>query len=171
MGIMGADTLKTTLTNPARSYLFDVLIPVPIGNGNTTTFQVKAQSSEIPERTNGVINVPYKQTAGIVFAGKLNYSHKWSCSFLEGEDKSIWNALSSWQQTIVDGVAGVGVGDPFYKTDCYLNLLRVDGTTFMSLKLKGAWVQSVGDVALSYGVESIITYNVTFAFDSIEDVS
>ena len=70
MALMGLDSLKSNLTNPARTYLWEVVIPVPIGNGDTDTYTVRAQTTEIPARSNGEITIPFKQTAGIKVAGK-----------------------------------------------------------------------------------------------------
>jgi hypothetical protein len=172
MGNMGVDNLKNHLTNAARVFLWDVLIPVPIGDGDSVTYQIRAQSSEIPARGNEVITIPYKATAGIRVAGKLNYGgNTWECTFIEGEDKKVFDAIFSWQQKIVDNVAGIGVGDPLYKTDVYITLQKVSGETFMKLKMKGAWIQNMGKTALQYGTDETIKYSVTFCFDSVEDAS
>jgi hypothetical protein len=166
MAEMGIDSLKGNLSNPARSYLWDVVIPVPIGGGESTTYQMRAMSAEIPSRSNDPITIPYKQTAGFVVAGKLKYTHEWSCEFREGEDKKVFDALRGWQQNIVNDAFGVGIGDPLYKTDIYITTLKTDGSIWMKLKLKGCWVSSVDAVTLSYADDGLITYKVKFAFDS-----
>jgi len=165
---MGVDSLKANLTNPARSYLWDVIIPVPIGGGDSLTYQLRAQSTEIPEVSVGTDHIPYKQTGGVEVAGRKSYTHTWTCTFLEGEDMRMYDALYEWCQKIVHDVAGIGVGDPLYKSDCYVNLLGVDGSTTKKFKLKGAWVQTIGSTSLSYDTDGVIRYNVTFRFDSFE---
>lgn len=168
MSLMGQDALKSNLSLPQRAYLFDVLIPVPIGDGDFNTLQVRARSTQIPSRSNEVISIPYKQTAGIVIAGKDKLEHTWTCTFMEGEDQLIWNAISTWQQTIVDSVAGISNGN--YQTDVYLNMDSTAGNTTMNLKLKNAWISNVGAVALNYeGAGAIVTYSVTFSFDYFID--
>ena len=168
---MGIDSLKGNLTNPARTYLWQVIIPVPI-KGGSTTYQLRAQSSQIPGRSNEEITIPYLQTAGIVVAGKLSYPHKWQCTFIEGEEKLIFDAIHDWQQAIVDDVFGVGVGDPSYKTDVYITLLTTQGDTFMALKIKGAWIQNNADVGLTYASgDGTVKYAVTFTYDSWEDAT
>jgi len=171
MAEFGTDSLKANLTNPQREYLWEVLIPTPIGAGSTETFQVRAQSSQVPGRKNSPIPIPYKQTAGVVVAGKLEYDHTWACTFVEGEDKKVYDAIYSWQQAIVNDLAGVGVGDPLYKTDMFIILQTTAGGTSLQLKLKGAWVQELGAASLSYDSTNVIKYSVTFAFDTTEKMN
>jgi len=168
---MGIDSLKANLTNPARTYLWEVLVPVPIGDGDSEIFTIRAQSSEIPSRSYGEIQIQYKQTPGIKVAGKLQYDQSWSCTFVEGEDKKVFDALQSWQQQVVDNKAGTGAGDPNYKADVYITTIKTDGDIYMKLKLKGAWVQEVAKVSLDYSNNETIKYNVTFAFDRWEDAT
>jgi hypothetical protein len=145
--------------------MWDILIPVPIGEGQTTTYQIRAQSTQIPGRSNDAIAIPYKQTAGVMVAGKAVYPHTWTCSFIEGEDKLVFDAIYSWQQQIVDDGFGVGIGDQGYKTDIHMTLLTTQGDTFMNIKLKGAWIQNMENVALAYADNETIKYQVTFEYD------
>ena len=171
MAEFGTDSLKANLTNPQREYLWEVLIPTPVGDGSTETFQLRAQSSQVPGRSNPQIPIPYKQTAGVVVAGKLTYDHTWECTFVEGEDKKVYDAIYSWQQAIVNDIAGIGVGDPLYKTDMYILLQTTTGGDSLRLKLKGAWVQSLGMASLTYAGDNTIKYTVTFAFDTTEKMN
>jgi hypothetical protein len=171
MTLMGLDSLKSNLTNPARTYLWEVLVPVPKGDGDSDTYTIRAQSAEIPGRSNGEIVIPFKQTAGIKVAGKLKYDQQFAVTFIEGEDKKVFEAVQSWQQLIVNNVTGIGVGDPFYKSDVYLTTITTAGATYMKIKLKGAWIQNIGKVAMSYATDGTVSYGVTFAFDTWEEVS
>ena len=98
MSNLGVDSLKGNLTNPSRSYLWDVLIPIPIGGGDFATYQIRAQSTQIPQSSTTSIHIDYKQTAGIELAGKKSYEHTWACAFLESEDHKTYDALYAWQQ-------------------------------------------------------------------------
>ena len=167
MSLMGQDSLKSNLSLPQRNYLFDVLIPVPVGDGDFNTLQVRARSAQVPSRSNEVITIPYKQTAGIVVAGKDHLEHTWTCQFMEAEDQRIWSAISTWQQTIFDNVAGISNGD--YQTDVYLNMGATSGQPTMNLKLKNAWISNYGPVALSYEQNGIVVYDVTFSYDYFID--
>ena len=167
---MSIDSLKANLTNPQRAYMFDVIIPVPVGTGTSTLFQIRAESASIPSVSAGVLAIPYKQTAGIQVAGKKVYDHTWTVTFRESEDHATYDALYSWTQAIVHDVAGVGIGEPLYKTNCFVNMLAIDGSKTISFNLKGAWLQTIGQFQVDYKADSIVTYSATFQFDSMEIV-
>jgi hypothetical protein len=171
MANMSTDALKANLSNPQMGYLWEIIIPTPIGDGDVETFQLRAQSTQIPSRDQGQIVIPYKQTAGVAVPGKLAYTHKWDCTFIEGEDKKVWDAIYSWMQLIVNGITGTGTGDSSIKTDIYLTELSRAGATTLKLKLKGCYVMAIGQVPLSYKEEGFVEYTVTFSFDSVETSS
>jgi hypothetical protein len=110
--------------------------------------------------------VPYKQTAGINFAGKNTYTHTWELSFIEGEDKKVHDAIYGWLQSIIDDVDGIGDGDDMIKQDIYLNLLSTKGTIDQTFKMIGAFPIKLGAVEVTYTEERVVTYPVTFSFDS-----
>jgi len=169
MTTMNADALKNDLTNPQRTYMWEVLVPTPVGEGEAQDFLIRCQSTSIPERSVGTIVVPFKQSAGVVYPGKLTYTHTWDCTFIEGEDKKVFNAIYSWQQKIVHDRTNLGVGDFFVKTDIYLTLLSTQGEKTMRIKLVGAFPSVRGDVALNYDDEGNVLYPVTWSYDHWEE--
>lgn len=166
---MGVTNLKSNLTNPARVYLWEVLIPNPIGGGDYETLMLRAQSTSQPERSVGAINIPFKQSAGIVYPGKLTYPHTWDVTFVEGEDRAIFDAFYAWAQKIVHDKDNVSSGE--IKTNLYLNLVDTKGDINKRIKLVGCYPQAIGAVTLDYGAEGQVALPVTFAYDSWEEVS
>lgn len=165
------NTLKNNLTNPQRTYLWDILIPSPIGGGDSDTLSVRAQSVQKPSREVGAIHVPWRQSAGLNFPGKLAYTHQWECTFIEGEDHKIHDAIYGWMQTIVDDYDNIGAGDDQIKSDIYLNLLGVNGAVTLKIRLIGCYVQRLGEISFSNDTEAIASYSVLFSFDSWEIVA
>lgn len=171
MAEMGVDKLRNNLTNVARQYLFEVLIPAPIGGGDSETLMVRCQAASIPGRSVGEITVPFKQTPGVKFPGKMTVDHRWECTFVEGEDRAIHEAMYGWAQAVVDDYGGISQGDGNIKRDLYLNLLSTAGEVYQRIKLVGAYVQEIGSVDLSYEQEGYITYRVVFSYDRWEVVT
>lgn len=170
MASFSVDTLKNNLTNPQRTYLFEILIPSPIGGGDGNVIAIRAESTEIPGKSFGRIAIPYKQTAGIEVAGKLTYDHTWSVVLREGEDHASYDVLNDWANYIVNPLTGIGVGDPLYKTDLYVIEQTTVGGTSLKFKIKGAWIQNIAKVALSYADEGIVKLDCTFVFDDFEPI-
>ena len=169
MAQMGVESLKHNLSNPARVYLWDVIIPNPLGDGDTDTLMLRAQTASIPGRSFGEILVPYKQSAGTKYPGKLTYDHTWDITFIEGEDKKMFDAFYSWVQKIVHDFDNVGDGDTEIKTDMYLQLLTTKQQPFQKIKLVGCYPQAIGNVDLAYDAENPVRYTVTFSYDRWEE--
>jgi len=168
MAEMGVNALKNNLTNPARTYLWEMIIPNPIGGGDSETLTLRCQSTNVPGRSFGEIKVPFKQSAGLKFPGKLTYSQIWACTFIEGEDKKIFDAIHAWNQSVINDYENIGEGDTEIKQDLYLTLLTTKGDEALKIKLVGCYPQEVGEVALNYETEDSIKYPVTFSFDRWE---
>jgi hypothetical protein len=173
MAQMGIDSLKANLSNPARTYLWDVIIPTPIGIGSADNLMLRCQSSQLPGRSTEKIDVNYKQTGGVRFHGRLRFpgDGTWALTFIEGEDRAMFDAFYSWCQKQVDARIGTGEEDPNTKTDVLLSLITTKGDEWLRLKLLGAWVQDIANVDLSYADSRVIEFTVTMAYDYWEQVS
>lgn len=168
---MGVDVLKTGLTNPQRVYLWEILIPNLLGGGDAEILKARAQSTQIPGRGVGEIKIPHKQTAGVKYPGKLTYEQTWNVTFIEGEDKKVFQALHAWNQKVVHDVTGLSDGDENIKTNLYLQLLTTKGGESHKIKLVGCYPQTVAPVEMSYGGDGVVNLTVTFSYDSWEQVS
>jgi len=164
---MSINSLKSELTNVARSYLWELLIPSPIGDGGAKTILTRCMTTNIPGRSVGNIHVPYKQTAGLEFPGKLSYDHTLECTFIEGEDKETFNAFYSWAQAVVNDRQGTGSGS--YSTDMYLSLITRAGEEYHKLWFHDCYVDAISQVPLDQGADGEIRYTVTFRFNWWED--
>jgi len=162
MSEMSVNSLRDNLGNPARAYLWEFLCANPLG-GDTETLLLRCRSASIPGVSVGSILVPYKQTGGLKFPGKKTFSHTWACSFIEGEDRAIWDAFYAWAQAIINTETGLGAWN--IKRDLYLHLIDTDGTVSKKIKIVGAYVESQDDVSLTQDSETEVTVNITFSYD------
>lgn len=166
---MSADNLKHDISNPARVYLFDVVLSKIIGGGNKDHLEVRAQSTVIPGRSFGDIHIPYKGTPGIKFPGKLIMPQLWPSVFVEGIDQEVFDAIYGWKQAIQNARTGIGGLDSSIKADIYLRLLDQQENVIKKIKLVGCYPQSVDDVPVAYDDEAMIMYNVGFSYDYWEE--
>ena len=167
----GIDVLKNNLTNPARAYLFDVIFPIPMGGGDAETLMLRCQASSIPMVGIGEIKVPYKQTAGTKYHGKVIMDQTWDLTFIEGEDKAIFQEFYNWIKKVVDPKSGIGSPDPDVKTDVILSLKTTADEEYLKIKLRGVWIQRINAVTLDYGTEDPIRLPVTLAYDYWEQLT
>jgi len=170
MANMGAECLNNNLANPARTYLWEVLFTNPIGGGDDDVLRLRCQATNVPGKSVGEILIPYKQSPGIKFPGKLTMSHTWTCTFIEGTDKKVFTALHKWSQAIIHDRLNVGGPDVAIKSDIYLRLLDTQGNVFQTIRFVGCYVQAIDDVPLSYEDEDAIKYTATFSYDFWEEV-
>lgn len=177
---MSVDALRNDLSNPARSYLWELIIPNLIATmGDPRTMMIRCQTAELPDRSVGTIQIPFRQTAGLVFPGKLTMSHTVDLQFVEGEDRKIFNALYVWSNAIVNNKTGKSSGEGFglglpintgvrYKADVFINLLNTNGVIAQIIRLTGCFVQNVAKVPLN-NEESEIKINATLSYDTWEN--
>ena len=173
MARMGVDNLKSNLSNVARVYLWEVLFPNIIGGGaDTETLLLRAQSTNLPARDTGSIVVPYKQTGGVAYPGKVSFGdHQWEVTFIEGEDKAVFEAFYKWVEKVVSARDGVGNPVPEVKVDVQLNLLNTKGEQFLGIRLIGCWIKTIGRTELSYERDEPLRFTVTLVYDWWEEVS
>ena len=164
---MSIDGLKNNLTNPLRTYTWDVTFFSPVG-GEGTTLSLRCQSASKPGRSVGSIAVPYKQSAGIQYPGKLAYSHDWTLTFIEGEDKKVYDAIYLWKNAVVTDKGQFSLGDNLIKADLYLTLSSTADEIVEKIRVIGCFPKEIGAVSLDYSTEDIVKYEVTFSFDSWE---
>ena len=170
MSKMGADNLGANLTNLARKYLWELTFSNPIGGGDAEALMLRAQSTAIPGSSFGAILIPFKQSPGIKFAGKLNMPHTWTTTFVEGTDGKVFDAIYAWKQLIVHDRLSIGGPDQIIKSDIYLSLLDQQGSVTRRIKLVGSYPELMDDTPISYEEEAALMYTVTFSYDHWERV-
>ncbi len=171
MSIMNSDSLKYNISNPAKAYLWEFVMPNPRGDGDTDTLRLRCQSAQLPERSFEVIHIDYMQTGGFNVPGRERFPGVITLEFVEGEDSAVWDAFYSWCELCVGSYDGVGVADPELKSDFYLNLLtKTDGTTYNKVKFIGGWVSKLNSVDLGYEQNKNIVLRVDLTYDRWEKV-
>ena len=163
MTTMNASALANNLTNPAKTYLWEMMFPDPTG-GDAETLLLRCQSAVLPGRGLSEILIPFKQSAGIKFPGKLTYPQTFTLVFEEGEDRAIFDAFYTWNQSILNDETNIGAIS--VKKDIHLHLIDTDGTVALRIRFVGCFPQDVPDIALDYGSDERIRFSITFSYDA-----
>lgn len=159
------DALKANLSNAQRTYLWEVIIPNPLGGGDSEALTLRCQSASRPGRSFTPIHIDYKQGPGFNIPGRLRYSQSWNITVLEGEDAKMHDFFYGWMQNVVNDTSELGFGDAFIKRDIYFRLLSTQNEETLKLKLMGAWPSAVPDTPVTMESENTIRYDITFSFD------
>jgi hypothetical protein len=167
--LMGVDALKANLGNIARPYLWRMLFSPPT-SGNPQTLTIRCQTTQMPGRGFGTIQVPFLYTAGVVYPGKSVNPHQINIAFIEGEDRAVFKAAYAWLQAIQHDRLGVGLGDQLIKRDVELDLLTASlKTTNMRYRIMGCWTKEIPNVDLSMATDNTpVILPVVLSYDNWE---
>lgn len=168
---MGVEKLRANLGNLARDYNFDVIFPAPKGGGDTESLMVRCQTASIPGIEIGEIVVPFKQTAGAKYPGKVKSFGAWKLNFIEGEDRKMFDEFYTWIKSIVDPKTGIGNPKTSIVTDPILSLITTEGEEYNKLVLRGAWISQLGEVTLDWASEKAIMIPVSISYDYWESLN
>lgn len=136
----------------------------PAGNDGMI---VRARTAVIPGRSHTAIESFFLGTKQS-YPGRSEYPGTFSVQFEEFQDQVVLSALNAWNQAIFDIKTGKRVSNlkKDYTTDIILTCFGTDGVELpKKIKFKNAWIQSTGDVSLSYEGNGAVKYDVTFQYD------
>lgn len=157
-----------SLPDPLQSYNWDLIIPVMPGTADSRTFTFKAQSSSIPgfllEQTPVALH-----GIELRYAGRANYSHSFPVTLIETRDVGTRNMLRRWQKLARNWQTNTGSYKEVYATTIQLILYDDVPNEILSMNLVGCWPETVDDSPLDSTSSSVVTTNVTFSYDFIEE--
>lgn len=158
-------SFKSNIGNPLKAYLFDVVIPNPIGGGNVDALRFRVQTTELPGRSYDFIHIDYQGTAGANYAGRERFDQEWTMTIAEGQDLAVYSSVQKWLDEMKTG------DDIGNKTDVYLTLIGANDSNALRVRLIGAWIKSRGKLALSVKSSDPVNFDITFQFDEVKDIS
>lgn len=127
--------------NPAKAFMWDVLIPaLPVSS-------IKALSSQVPGVSLTDMELWHLGQKAL-FPGTVEYTHTWNCTVVESESGDVYNAMSAWHNLIFDQKTGVMGDVAAFKRDVTINMLTSSGSTWLSLILKGAYPKEIAELEI-----------------------
>lgn len=149
----------------ARDYQFRVL---SMGNWLDEKDVLYLATGSMPGRTINSIAVPY---IGLNFQvpGAANYNSNagWRVTFRCDETLNIRNKLEDWSRSIFNDVTTKGTTIPDGTNANNIQLVAIDnlGNERKKITLRGAWVQTVGDLTYNLGGNgAVVTCDATIAY-------
>ena len=161
---MDVETIKSNLSSPARTYLWEFFVPNLPGGGDIDSIRTRCVVSEMPNVASEPITVDWKAMRFKV-AGKMNYGQTISLTFLESEDVKVIKALYAWRALVLDPETGTG-GQPInYKADAYLELLGTDSNVYLDIRLIGSYPEDMPTIGLDMAGNDLIKPVLTLSYD------
>lgn len=160
-----------------RNWLWELFIPAisDVTNGimgDVEDLVIRARTAVIPSRGNDPITSEFigmKQ----YFPGKPNFGSTFSVEIEETEDQIVHKALTEWQNLIFN----ISPTDPMggssqrplkrdVAKDIFLLMYSYNQRVLeKKIRFYNAFIQSVGDVTLSYAGNESVKYPVVFQYD------
>jgi len=166
MAILGVDDFKSKLRGGgARSNLFKVTLNYPAyagGDVELTSFMCRA--ANLPASTVATLEVPFR--GRILKVGGDRTFEPWTVTVLNDTGFEIRDAMERWMNGINAHSANTGLTNPAdYQVDLVVEQLDRDESVLKRYNFRGAFPESVTEIALSYdqGAE-IETFDVSFAY-------
>lgn len=162
-----------------RNYLFRVLFFDNMLSGVFNVAQALIITYLISETATPVTksdSIPLGWQGGkIKIAGQTDFQD-WKCTLRDDHLNLTSNYFQKWRNQIYDYKDGTSHWIDSYKKSALVILLPNKNALDISLATKGylisgIWPKEIGEVSLSYGTESIITFPVTFSIDWFEPYS
>lgn len=157
------------LVDPLQQYNWDIFIPNMPGTADSRTFTYKAQTTSIPGSM--LESVPVNlHGVELRFAGRRNYSHSLNVTLIETRDVGTRESLMTWQNMARDWINNSGNYKSVYGTTIEMVLYDDIPQEIRTIRLIGAWPETVDDTSLDNSQSGVVTTSVTFSYDYCVDV-
>lgn len=154
----------------ARNYLWSLIIPsVPGGGADAKTLQLLAETASIPGVSSTPIELFYMGMKKRI-AGRLEYDGTMDVNFKETVNFDVSKAVRQWRALVIDNTKGTGAPPADYKVPIVYTLLDVGGAPIATFTVNGCYPEVVPPIELDYNASDIIKRNITFGFDTHDQV-
>lgn len=147
----------------ARQYLFEMEMAFPstITATDLPTYLVEAAS--VPGRVIEPIDIPFMGQQYKI-AGQVTYDD-WVVTFRIDDNYDIYKLFRAWSELIKGTESNIASFPAQYKADPVVYQLDAAQTRLNQISLKGAWPNSIGEIALATGENAYQTFDVSFSYD------
>lgn len=167
------DTFRSALfAGGARPNQFKVQLTFPALIGTPTEpQQLLVTAAALPASNIGLVSVPFRGRE-VKLAGERTFD-PWTVSVINDGTMSLRNKFENWSNYMNGYLDNRGVTAPItYLQDMKVIQLDRNDTPIRTYTLIGAFPQSVGEVALSYNSNDVISeFSVTFQYQYFDVVS
>jgi hypothetical protein len=156
-----------SVKDPLQTWNWDLLLPNIPGSNLGRDLTIKCVSAAVPGST--VEQVPVEAHGmKLNFAGRRTWSGTWTATFFETRDAGTRAAFTAWLEFSRSWQNNSGAYKEDYAVTGSLVLYDDLPQVVKTVRIRGLFVQDLAEVALDQS-SGVITYSVTFSFDTAED--
>jgi len=156
------------VADPAQSWNFDLFLPAIPGSSNTSALTYKCMSSGLPGFSMDRVVVPLHGIE-LVYAGRKVYEHSFTSTFMEASDWSTRAQFYAWSESARSWINNTGTFASSYKVNGQLVVYNDLPAVSRTITCVGMWPQAVADVELNGAESTLITLQITWAYDLVID--
>jgi hypothetical protein len=154
---------RSAIRDLARSYQFECEINFPTIVGPSSLASILVESTKIPTKTYEATPANFMGQPHY-YAGKATYD-AWACKMRIDDNLDIYKKMRAWSEVMIGTETNIAAFPNGYKSTINLYQLDVAGNRLVSFELNGAWLTSIGDIALNYAEHTPQTADMTFEYD------
>lgn len=158
------------LPDAAQTWNWTMFIPsIPNGGGSAAQqLTIKCKTTEIPSSKLSQLKI---ELAGVSKqeAGRAEYDHTFSTTFLETVDYQTYLAFRAWRDYMRSWKNNTGSDSRAYKRNLELDMFDNAPEVGMTVKLMGAWPAELQAIPLDGAGQEAVMISVQWSFDYIDD--
>lgn len=157
-----------SVADPAQSWNFDMFLPAIPGSSDTRALTWKCMTSALPGFGFDNVEVPLH---GVVlnYAGRKTFTHTFNSTFMEASDWSTRSQFYAWSESMRSWINNSGTFASAYKVNAQLVVYNDLPQVSRTINVMGMWPAEVADVELDGGASNLISLNITWRFDYLQD--
>lgn len=149
-------------------YNWDIFIPNMPGTPNSRPFTIKAMTTSIPGASIEKVEVPLHGAVNN-YAGRPMFPRTLQMTLLETRDIGTRDMMRRWQKIARNLQNNSGAYKDVYSTTIEMVLYDDIPSEVKSIKLVGAWPETLDDSGVDGSQSAAVNISVTFSYDFIDE--
>lgn len=159
-----------SLPDPLMQYNWDLIIANMPGTPNSRAFTIKAMTTSIPGASLEKVEVPLHGAVNN-YAGRPMFPRTLQATLLETRDVGTRDMLRRWQRIARDLSTNTGSYKEIYSTTIEMVLYDDLPSEVKTIRMIGAWPETVDDSGVDGAQSAAVNINVTFSYDYIDELN
>ena len=156
---------QSRVRDVVRTHQFqcNIVFPSAIPGGTSEIVNILAESANLPGKKIAEVMLNYAG-APLKLAGKVSYT-PWTVVFRVDDNLDVYKKFRAWSELCLGTESNIAAFPAQYKSNPIMYQLDNNGNKIAQLTLNGAWPSDIADLAYDTKDKTVVTLDVTFAYD------